>query len=576
MEPVSLFRQSPESASTVASIDEYASRLVSSTNDDGKSCLICGSIAHGFHFGILACRACAGKLDLSSDVPSRKINSTNVAKPCACPIRKDMRNTCRHCRFNKCVALGMNKGDVQMNRDPIGRRRELQPRIVECCSKPSACCDSSGQIRSAEGTDAEMDDLESKAMSSSVSPQAVAQPLPAFPLESLATSVATSNVFSAALANVLPHFNQALQPTIATLPSLIASTAVPQSFLPVVTTSVLPATPITLPVTTAPSLQPANVFQAASIGSFVQPSLAAFAQQQQATMTLLQNATELAAREQQNELRFVAAQTEKPAESPSISLLPFQQPAGPSVLQRLTEGYANYQSSQKSLYTVMNPDNIFSAELYRLVRHSEHVKMERGCLSLMFSMVNDWFQPFNEIDHALKVLVLRAFSTSFSHLDQCYKTMLAFPTMNDSKFVLHYGQYIDNDKLEFFFQEHKDPNIAATVSKNVLTRCRTLTNKMRKLQVRECEIASLAGILLWNEVALASNLDNTDKIRDRIYGELHSNIIMNYGIVETGARMGSLLCLLHDLSIIAKEINDSIFLGKIFNPHALDLFDESS
>lgn len=72
---------------------------------------------------------------------------------------------------------------------------------------------------------------------------------------------------------------------------------------------------------------------------------------------------------------------------------------------------------------------------------------------------------------------------------------------------------------------------------------------MRKLQVRELEIAALTGIILWNEVALASNFNNTDKIRDHIYSELHSNIIMTYGLMETGARMGSLLCLLHDLSV---------------------------
>jgi hypothetical protein len=87
-------------------------------------------------------------------------------------------------------------------------------------------------------------------------------------------------------------------------------------------------------------------------------------QQQQATMTLLQNATELATREErerirQNELRL--AQVQK-AESPAVALLPYTPPTGPSVLQRLQEGYANYQSSQKSLYTVMYPDNIFAAE----------------------------------------------------------------------------------------------------------------------------------------------------------------------------------------------------------------------
>lgn len=91
----------------------------------------------------------------------------------------------------------------------------------------------------------------------------------------------------------------------------------------------------------------------------------------------------------------------------TIALLPYTPPAGPSVLQRMHEGYANYQSSQKSLYTVMYPDNIFAPDTYRMVKHSEHVKMERGCLSLMFSMVNDWFQPFDTLTHELKVRIYK-------------------------------------------------------------------------------------------------------------------------------------------------------------------------
>lgn len=44
-------------------------------------------------------------------------------------------------------------------------------------------------------------------------------------------------------------------------------------------------------------------------------------------------------------------------------------------------------------------------------------------------------------------------------------------------------------------------------------------------------------------------LDDADKIRDRIYSELHNDIMINYGIIETGTRMGSLLCILNDLKV---------------------------
>lgn len=103
--------------------------------------------------------------------------------------------------------------------------------------------------------------------------------------------------------------------------------------------------------------------------------------------------------------------------------------------------------------------------------------------------------------------------------------------------------------MEFFFQEDKDPQNSANMSKDIIVRIKHLVNKMRRLQIREVEIAALAGVILWNEVALTSNFAGADKLRDRIYSELHSNIILTYGVSETGARMGSLLCLLNDLNV---------------------------
>uniref|UniRef100_A0A7E4W4X8 Nuclear receptor domain-containing protein n=1 Tax=Panagrellus redivivus TaxID=6233 RepID=A0A7E4W4X8_PANRE len=85
-------------------------------------CCICHHVSHGYHFGVLACRACAAFF-------RRTVAEKKVYK-CRgnfnCEVRKDQRNMCRACRFRKCEILGMNKNDVQMNRDPIGKKHETQ------------------------------------------------------------------------------------------------------------------------------------------------------------------------------------------------------------------------------------------------------------------------------------------------------------------------------------------------------------------------------------------------------------------------------------------------------------------
>lgn len=102
--------------------------LTISTNET-KYCLICGHISHGYHFGILACRACAAFFRRT--VAEKKLYKCR--NNCNCQIKKEMRNMCRCCRFKKCEQLGMNKDDVQLNRDTIGKR----PIAIGCCEKQS-------------------------------------------------------------------------------------------------------------------------------------------------------------------------------------------------------------------------------------------------------------------------------------------------------------------------------------------------------------------------------------------------------------------------------------------------------
>lgn len=47
-----------------------------------------------------------------------------------CPVDKSVRCACRHCRFEKCLQVGMDRNAIQQNRDPIGytkRTRRYPP-----------------------------------------------------------------------------------------------------------------------------------------------------------------------------------------------------------------------------------------------------------------------------------------------------------------------------------------------------------------------------------------------------------------------------------------------------------------
>ncbi|CAD6185199.1 unnamed protein product [Caenorhabditis auriculariae] len=87
--------------------------------DVPEICRICSARADGTHFQVISCRACAAFF--------RRTISLRLTYQCrsneGCLIEKQQRNMCRACRFAKCIQYGMRDLDVQLLRDPIGKKK---------------------------------------------------------------------------------------------------------------------------------------------------------------------------------------------------------------------------------------------------------------------------------------------------------------------------------------------------------------------------------------------------------------------------------------------------------------------
>ncbi|XP_070201916.1 retinoic acid receptor RXR-alpha-B-like isoform X3 [Littorina saxatilis] len=91
------------------------------------ACLVCGDRASGYHYSVFSCEGCKGFF--------KRTVQKNLGYSCKdtgnCIINKFTRNSCQHCRFNKCISMGMKKEAVREDRSPGGKHRHKRQRTEE-------------------------------------------------------------------------------------------------------------------------------------------------------------------------------------------------------------------------------------------------------------------------------------------------------------------------------------------------------------------------------------------------------------------------------------------------------------
>ncbi|MBN3317726.1 NR1D1 protein, partial [Atractosteus spatula] len=85
-------------------------------------CKVCGDIASGFHYGVHACEGCKGFFRRSIQ---QNIHYKMCVKNESCLIMRMNRNRCQHCRFRKCLSVGMSRDAVRFGRIPKREKQRL-------------------------------------------------------------------------------------------------------------------------------------------------------------------------------------------------------------------------------------------------------------------------------------------------------------------------------------------------------------------------------------------------------------------------------------------------------------------
>ncbi|KAK0412129.1 hypothetical protein QR680_006049 [Steinernema hermaphroditum] len=113
--------------------------------DCEKLCQVCGADAHGIHFQVISCRACAAFFRRSAECAHRYKCRSDTFE---CDVSKNAPYNCRLCRYKRCTEVGMTIEGLKLKgRDEISLPMEVDssPCTSEMTPPPQSYVDIDGE-----------------------------------------------------------------------------------------------------------------------------------------------------------------------------------------------------------------------------------------------------------------------------------------------------------------------------------------------------------------------------------------------------------------------------------------------
>ncbi|XP_038047952.1 steroid hormone receptor ERR2-like [Patiria miniata] len=162
--------QLPNSSTTAAeSVTSSLDEDISSTVNN--ECMVCSDKATGLHYSVNTCEGCKGFFKRTVQ-KQLKYACRGIGHSGGCLITKESRNNCQHCRYKKCLSVGMNVTAVREDRAPGGRPHakklksdpttpalEPEPQAQDQATERSHCEDILDAASSSEEQDSRHDDI---------------------------------------------------------------------------------------------------------------------------------------------------------------------------------------------------------------------------------------------------------------------------------------------------------------------------------------------------------------------------------------------------------------------------------
>uniref|UniRef100_A0A914DJ92 Nuclear receptor domain-containing protein n=1 Tax=Acrobeloides nanus TaxID=290746 RepID=A0A914DJ92_9BILA len=245
-------------------------------------------------------------------------------------------------------------------------------------------------------------------------------------------------------------------------------------------------------------------------------------------------------------------------------------------LDHLLKGIRTFLDSQKSLVLI---EKQFQQgpmdDEFILIKKPKYDLLEKGCISLVYSMLNEYFEPFCLLQHEQKIELMKSLLLKFSILTKSYLSAKNFPDSADHRLMTHPGYIIDLNYTEYFFLDKSNPKGIWPCMLEGIKLLYCLKKKFVKQGISEMDISALAYVIYSIESEkLAIHIETVEQVKNSVFKELLTYYVSNFGFDQGAIKYSNLLNLVHNINEVKNWFHECYTAAKIFDPTLLYVWED--
>nr|CAD2202246.1 unnamed protein product [Meloidogyne enterolobii] len=240
-------------------------------------------------------------------------------------------------------------------------------------------------------------------------------------------------------------------------------------------------------------------------------------------------------------------------------------------LAKIIRAYNSFIDGQRSLHEVTATGNI-----------DDFTQIQSDSKPLYFTMLNDGFQIFSQMENKTKLTILDCSYRQFTMLHSCYLTLSQFPDIEDNRFVVNFGYVINIDELDGFIEQlakdKPNPEEYIRLKKPLMEKYYKFISNLKKFPegIKQQDICAMMAVTIWNitqqefgQTKINKDLPEWVRFKETFLSEWLADLTMRFDnkTHEPAILMAQLLCKLVELNSIASALEGTTILPDFQPPH---------